>query len=603
MHKVSRLWEIRVNATTAGAQFGASITALADGGWLVTWTSPDEAGTGIYQRRYDRFGNAGDETQVNLITAGDQTKPSVTALAGGGWIVTWMTPDGTAPGNNIHQRHFPAQGDPGPETRVNPTPAGDQKEPSITALAGGGWVVTWTTYDGADNNIYQRHYTANGTIGSEVLINSTTANAQWSTSVTALADGGWVVTWESYGQDGDSNGIYQQRYNANGSRVLGETQVNTTTAGSQYGPSVTTLTDGGWVVTWTSEDPNMSTGDKEQIYQQRYSANGLKVGGEIHVNTNTSKSQNNPSVTALADGGWVVTWTSEMQDGDDYGIYQQRFTKDGQKVGPTTPTGLSSTLSFQEGQTGASGQLTVKAFDVSQGHSYTLLDDAGGLFALTANGTVIVKDGIKLDYEQAQSHQIRVQVKDGLGAAYEQWVQIQVADVANENLTGSAGADVLKGGGFSDTFRGSGGNDALYGGLGNDRLYGDSGNDKIYGGAGNDRLYGGSGRDTFVFDTRPNKRTNVDKIYDFKSRDDSFHLDNAIFTKLGRVGSEAQPKKFNSDMFVEGTRAKDREDRIVYDKKTGSLYYDQDGTGSKAQVKIATLTNKTKLYWHDFFVI
>jgi Ca2+-binding RTX toxin-like protein len=78
-------------------------------------------------------------------------------------------------------------------------------------------------------------------------------------------------------------------------------------------------------------------------------------------------------------------------------------------------------------------------------------------------------------------------------------------------------------------------------------------------------------------------------------------LDNAIFTKLGR-GSEAGVR-FKSDMFVEGTRAKDREDRIVYDKKTGALYYDQDGTGSKAQVKIATLTNKTALKYHDFFVI
>ncbi|MBW4953804.1 hypothetical protein KZW03_30345, partial [Klebsiella pneumoniae] len=120
------------------------------------------------------------------------------------------------------------------------------------------------------------------------------------------------------------------------------------------------------------------------------------------------------------------------------------------------------------------------------------------------------------------------------------------------------------------------------------------------GGLGNDKLYGGAGRDAFVFDTRPNKRTNADKVYDFKSRDDSFYLDNKYFTKLGS-GSEARPKKFKSDMFIEGKKAQDREDRIVYDKKTGSLYYDQDGTGSKAQVKIATITNKTKLYWHDFF--
>ena len=105
-----------------------------------------------------------------------------------------------------------------------------------------------------------------------------------------------------------------------------------------------------------------------------------------------------------------------------------------------------------------------------------------------------------------------------------------------------------------------------------------------------------------MFNTRLNKSTNVDKIYDFRYQDDSFQLDNRYFTKLGS-GTESKPKKFNSDMFVTGTKAKDREDRIVYDKKSGNLYYDQDGTGSKAQVKIATIVNKTTLKFDDFFVI
>ncbi|MDF2811527.1 MAG: hypothetical protein K0S56_2558, partial [Microvirga sp.] len=55
--------------------------------------------------------------------------------------------------------------------------------------------------------------------------------------------------------------------------------------------------------------------------------------------------------------------------------------------------------------------------------------------------------------------------------------------------------------------------------------------------------------------------------------------------------------------FVEGKKAKDAEDRIVYDKKSGALYYDADGTGAKTQVKIATIANKTKLTYQDFFVI
>jgi Ca2+-binding RTX toxin-like protein len=164
------------------------------------------------------------------------------------------------------------------------------------------------------------------------------------------------------------------------------------------------------------------------------------------------------------------------------------------------------------------------------------------------------------------------------------FASITAAEGFNFNVEGTSGNNVLKGNAVANTLKGNGGNDTIYGML------------------GNDKLYGGTGKDTFVFDTRLNKTKNVDKIYDFKSKDDTFHLDNAIFTKLGS-GTAARPKKFKSDMFVEGTRAKDREDRIVYDKKSGALYYDQDGTGSKAQVKIATITNKTKLYYHDFFVI
>lgn len=111
-----------------------------------------------------------------------------------------------------------------------------------------------------------------------------------------------------------------------------------------------------------------------------------------------------------------------------------------------------------------------------------------------------------------------------------------------------------------------------------------------------------SASDSLQSETRLNKSTNVDRVSDFRSADDTFWLDNKVFTKVGS-GSLSRPKKFKSDMFTEGKAAQDAEDRIVYDKKTGALYYDQDGTGSKAQVKIATLVNKTKLTYHDFFVI
>ncbi|MBM6579131.1 hypothetical protein ILT44_02960 [Microvirga sp. BT689] len=228
----------------------------------------------------------------------------------------------------------------------------------------------------------------------------------------------------------------------------------------------------------------------------------------------------------------------------------------------------------------------------------------------------------------------------------------------NDVLSGLGGNDALFGGAGDDLIDGGTGIDAMEGGTGNDTYYandlgdyvvevpgggidtvyasvnfnmgagteveylyaiggnalqlkgsnfanvitGNAGANKIYGGLGNDLLRGGAGKDTFVFDTKLNKSSNVDRILDFNVRDDSFHLDNKYFTKLGS-GTASKPKKFGSDMFVKATKAQDREDRIIYDKKTGALYYDQDGTGSKAQVKIATLTKNLPLTHNDFFVI
>ena len=42
---------------------------------------------------------------------------------------------------------------------------------------------------------------------------------------------------------------------------------------------------------------------------------------------------------------------------------------------------------------------------------------------------------------------------------------------------------------------------------------------------------------------------------------------------------------------------------IIYNKKTGALFYDQDGTGAHEAIQIATLSKNLKMTYHDFFVI
>jgi Ca2+-binding RTX toxin-like protein len=145
------------------------------------------------------------------------------------------------------------------------------------------------------------------------------------------------------------------------------------------------------------------------------------------------------------------------------------------------------------------------------------------------------------------------------------------------------------------------GND-LYGLAGNDTLSGGLGDDTLHGGTGKDALRGGTGRDVFVFDSKPNKATNLDRITDYDVKADTLWLDNAIFKKLGS-GSEANPRKINKLYFNVGDKAEDKNDFILYNKKTGVLSYDADGWGAGKAVAIAQLAKNLKLTFNDLFIV
>lgn len=134
-----------------------------------------------------------------------------------------------------------------------------------------------------------------------------------------------------------------------------------------------------------------------------------------------------------------------------------------------------------------------------------------------------------------------------------------------------------------------------------DRLVGGVGNDKIYGKLGKDVLTGGAGMDIFVFDTKPNKKTNLDKITDFNVVDDTLWIDNALFKKLGK-GTASKPVKLNKKFFSLD-KAKDGNDYLSFSKKTGVLFLDIDGSGSTKAVEIAILKRGLKLTHNDIWVV
>ncbi|MDF2973339.1 MAG: hypothetical protein K0R61_3789 [Microvirga sp.] len=160
--------------------------------------------------------------------------------------------------------------------------------------------------------------------------------------------------------------------------------------------------------------------------------------------------------------------------------------------------------------------------------------------------------------------------------------------VVIENATGGRSDDKLYGNAAANTLKGNGGKDSLQG---------NAGRDILMGGSGHDTLAGGSGSDVFVFDSKPSKATNLDRISDFNARYDSIHLENSIFKKIGKAG-ELSRKHFEI-----GSRAGDRDDYLVYNKSKGILYYDADGSGQGRAIEIAILSNKAKMTAADIIVI
>jgi hypothetical protein len=153
------------------------------------------------------------------------------------------------------------------------------------------------------------------------------------------------------------------------------------------------------------------------------------------------------------------------------------------------------------------------------------------------------------------------------------------------SVSGTGAGETLFGDYHANVIQGKGGNDTLQGWSGKDRLLGGNGNDWLHGGAAGDILIGAAGKDRFVFDSDIAAGGNVDSIRDFASGVDRILLHEDIFDV--DIGATKSGTALTGSMFRLGKTASDGNDHIIYEKKTGRLFYDSDGRGGEDQVQFA----------------
>jgi len=323
--------EIQVNSTTDSWQTNPRVGLDEAGDFVVVWESAGQDGSlgGIYGQRFGPDGaKQGEEFRINTTTEDWQYQPAVAMGRDGGFVVAWTSRGSDGSGDGICTQLYSASGEAlGGELHVNTHTAGDQSNPEVGIDGAGDFVVTWQSYgeDGDGWGIFGQRFNAEGkAAGDEFRVNTTTGSWQSEPAVMMNGTGESVVSWQSLGQDGSGWGVYAQRYDAAGLAEGDELRVNSFWAGNQKRPGVALERDGGFAIVWQSEEQD---GSGYGVYVLRFTSAGVAEGPEARVNSSTAQDQGNAAVAASEDGRMVVVWQSQYQDGSGEGIYAQRFER------------------------------------------------------------------------------------------------------------------------------------------------------------------------------------------------------------------------------------------------------------------------------------
>jgi Ca2+-binding RTX toxin-like protein len=439
------LWgsEQLVNSTTDFFQTSPVVTAVGNRGFVIAWmdrssTGADTSQGAIRLQRFDPVGKRiGPETLVNTTTDENQSEADILGLAGDAFVVAW-TDDG-ADNNDVRFRRF--SGDGTPIDAADRLAAGsiDFEGESSLSRAGVGFALGFRdSGNGDDFNVAR--FDAVGRLISPVIPVAATENRESPGVVTQLSNGDLAVAWD----DGTLGRIRTARYSSTGTLLSGPTNVSATANTGHDEPAITALANGGYVVTWSDFSAAFPDTSSFAIRARLYSNAGVAFGSEFVVNTLTANVQDQSTVTPLADGGFAVAYRSNSD------IRLQLFDAFGTRRG--TEFLVNTTTSAAE-----------QAPDI----------------ALLADGRLVVTwQGNDSDF--AGIYAQIVDPRDGLCQGSD------TADTVHGNLT------------FANEIRGIGGDDVLFGGSAGDQIYGGEGNDDAFGRKGDDVLYGGLGVDTLL---------------------------------------------------------------------------------------------------------
>ena len=332
--------DFTLNSTTAGDQGRAAAVALPGGGFVAVW-STNVAGTSDV--RMQRFGANGRPLGDEVVVASLGNSAGVTALADGGFLVSWSASPFQYEASGFGRR-FDASGAPlGGAVQLAATFFKYVARP--IGLADGGFALAVDTSAGRYGAEFGQvaRYAIDGTaIGTPVRLDSQLTpqtgaiDPNWagSTAPARWADGRFAVAWIASG-----TGVAEvrlSRFDAEANLVGTEVVARDT---QLQQPAVAVLAGGQLALSWVSG----STDGPKTLWLEVFGPDGASLGRQA-VAGGLPASGVTPRVAALGDGGLALGWRTDRYDGATLHrtVNAQRFGAGGRSTGPAEQVVASS---------------------------------------------------------------------------------------------------------------------------------------------------------------------------------------------------------------------------------------------------------------------
>jgi hypothetical protein len=277
----------------------------------------------VYGQRFDASGQPiGAPVRLNTTTEGYQARPKI-ALRGGTILVVWESGSTFRSQDALYGQLLTRKGRAiGSELRID-AGAGDLWNSAVAGTPSGQFLTVWEGTDSDGPGVLARLYDASGEpAGAPFVVNKTTAGRQRRPSVVATRDGGFLVAWQGYQNDGTAHGIYGQYLNAAGVAVGSEFLVSKGVGQVQIAPALALLPSGNAILTWMEWQDNLPLG----VYSAEVDRAGHVVGQEMKISTDRVYPQYRTTVATDLQGHVLTAWESRI--GDSRSIAARRLTAD-----------------------------------------------------------------------------------------------------------------------------------------------------------------------------------------------------------------------------------------------------------------------------------